>query len=204
MNNRQKRDKDGFYVVMDEYYGVGSSEKHESPTKRLISLKNSTSEHKKIMKNQIQRGEYSLTYCSSPGKSYIIEPHGGELNYKIAEKNPLKFYDQVFNQDITKHKVKEQQQEEEKTRRRPKVAVTSKVTKRPYLKIMQKIKIKLIETLLNRIGEEHLQDINIAVKDKEIEQTIKMMMGEDKIKLLNSRNEPVYQKQILEAAAFAD
>lgn len=50
------------------------------------------------MTANIQRDQdYSLTYCSSPGKSYIIEPHGGALNYDIAEKNPLKFYDQVFN-----------------------------------------------------------------------------------------------------------
>jgi hypothetical protein len=51
--------------------------------------------------------EYGITYTSQPGKSYVIEPHGGELDYKLANKNPLKFYDQVFNQDITKHKVKE-------------------------------------------------------------------------------------------------
>lgn len=85
----------------------GNDEKHESPTKRLIQLKNTTSEHKKVMKNNFSRQEYSLTYCSSPGKSYIIEPHGGELNYNLAQKNPLKFYEQVFNQNITKHKVLE-------------------------------------------------------------------------------------------------
>jgi len=49
-----------------------------------------------------------LTYCSSPGRSYIIEPHGGELNYKLAEKNLNKFFDHVFNQEITQHKLKEQ------------------------------------------------------------------------------------------------
>jgi hypothetical protein len=67
--------------------------KHESPTRRLISLKNSTFEHKKVMHDNIQRGDYSLTYCSSPGKSYVIEPHGGELNYDLVQKNPRKFYD---------------------------------------------------------------------------------------------------------------
>ncbi len=45
---------------------------------------------------QLENG-YNIKYCSQPGKTYIIEPHGGELNYEIAEKNPLKFYDQVFN-----------------------------------------------------------------------------------------------------------
>jgi hypothetical protein len=57
------------------------------------------------MKTSIEKGEYSLTYVCSPEKSYVIEPKGGELNYKIAEKNPLKFYDQVFEQDIKKYTV---------------------------------------------------------------------------------------------------
>jgi hypothetical protein len=76
---------------------TADDEKHASPTKRLISHKNTTFKHKKVMKDNIQRGEYSLTYCPAPGKSYVIEPHGGEINYKLAEKNPTKFYDHVFN-----------------------------------------------------------------------------------------------------------
>jgi hypothetical protein len=107
MHNRNNRDTGEFYKIMDEFYGKGpDDEKHASPTKRLINLKNSTTDHKKVMANNIQRGDYSQTYCVSPGKSYIIEPHGGELNYNLAHKNPLKFYDQVLNQDITKHKFK--------------------------------------------------------------------------------------------------
>lgn len=57
------------------------------------------------MSKNVEKGEYSLTYTTSPGKCYNIEPHGGEINYKLHEKNPDKFYKQVFNQDITKHKV---------------------------------------------------------------------------------------------------
>jgi hypothetical protein len=48
------------------------------------------------MKGNIEKGEYSLVYTTT-GKSYIVEPHGGKLNYDLAHKNPLKFYDQVFN-----------------------------------------------------------------------------------------------------------
>ena len=148
MNNRQTRDDD-FYKVFNEFYGKGpDDEKHASPTKRLISLKNSTSDHKKVMAGNIQRQEYSLTYCSSPGKSYVIEPHGGELNYKLAERNPLKFYEQVLTQDITKHKIK---RDEESPNRRS-VAITSKITKRPHLLIIEKIRAKLEEKLKERIG----------------------------------------------------
>ncbi len=99
-DGRDKRgETDNFYVCMDEYYGRGvNDKKHDSPTKRLMTMKNTACEHKKIMSENIQRGEYSMTYISSPGKSYIIEPHDGELNYDLAKKNPNKFYDQVFNQ----------------------------------------------------------------------------------------------------------
>jgi len=49
------------------------------------------------MKDNVQKGDYSLVYTPGVQKSYVIQPHGGELDYKLAEKNPLKFYDQVFN-----------------------------------------------------------------------------------------------------------
>ena len=49
LNRRQNRDTNNFYDVMTEFYGKGpDDEKHASPTKRLISLKNSTTEHKKV------------------------------------------------------------------------------------------------------------------------------------------------------------
>jgi hypothetical protein len=56
MNKRGERDTGTFYEIMQEYYGKGpDDEKHSSPTKRLISLKNTTFEHKKVMKDNIER-----------------------------------------------------------------------------------------------------------------------------------------------------
>jgi len=50
------------------------------------------------MKNNLEKTQnYSLTYCISPDKAYVVEPHGGEINYSLAQKNPLKFYDKVMN-----------------------------------------------------------------------------------------------------------
>ncbi len=57
------------------------------------------------MKDNIDKGEYAFTYTPGPGKSYVIEPHGGGINYNLAKKDPNKFYDQVFQQDLTKHTV---------------------------------------------------------------------------------------------------
>ena len=37
--------------------------------------------------------DYNQTYTIDPKRSYVIEPKGGELNYEMAYKNPLKFYD---------------------------------------------------------------------------------------------------------------
>lgn len=38
---------------MDEYYGKSNEEKHKSPTKRLIKMKNTVAEHKKVHNDNI-------------------------------------------------------------------------------------------------------------------------------------------------------
>ena len=179
---------------MSEYYDTENPEKHTSPTKRLITLKNSTQDHKKAMKSNINKADYSITYCSSPGKSYVIEPHGGALNYDIAQKYPLKFYEQVFNQDITKHKMVEEEKSQE--RRKSQISVKSKVTKRPYLKIMDKIKTKLIQSLQKKIGEEFGENIRLAIQDKTLQQTLRLLVEQDKIKLLDNQNLDAIDNQI--------
>lgn len=127
-----------------------------------------------------------MTYCSSPGRSYVIEPHGGELKYHLAEKNLQKFFDHVFNQEITQHKLKEAGGDKESNiyHKKPWEIVT-KVTKRPYLKIMEKIRMKLFEKLREKLGEEHGEGIINALNDLHIEQSIKKLMKEDKIRLLD-------------------
>ena len=88
------------YIV--EQYMPGPSKKHKCPVKRLINLKNSTTTHKQRIQRGLSRGAYSQTYCISPGKSYVIEAQGGELNYDIAQQSPQKFYKQVVNQNVKK------------------------------------------------------------------------------------------------------
>ena len=100
-----------------------------------------------------------MVYVTGPNKSYVVEPHGGELNYKMAEKNPLKFYDQVFNQDITKHEVKESP-----SRRKKDGGVSSSVTKREQSKIMEKIKTNIADILRKR-NEFLNEDILKALED---------------------------------------
>jgi len=45
--------------VLDGYFMPGPERKHKSPTRRLISHKNSIFAHKKRVATDLQRGEYS-------------------------------------------------------------------------------------------------------------------------------------------------
>ena len=94
---KNNKARDEFFKSMADFYDPKVMKKHESPTQRLIAQKNSVSDHKKILSKEVARTqEYGFTYTSSPGKSYIIEPTEGELDYKIAYKDPIKFYDLVM------------------------------------------------------------------------------------------------------------
>jgi|LauGreDrversion4_2_1035121.scaffolds.fasta_scaffold99377_3 hypothetical protein len=147
--------------------GAGVPRKHASPTKRLISHKNTVVAHKKVMNDNLQqvrnRSSYQLTYSTSPGKSYVVEPHGGELNYNLVDRNPERFYQQVFNQPITQTKVSETHDH------RHRVEISTKVTKRPYMKIMEKIRGKIADKLKEKFGEVQGQEILEALREKHIE-----------------------------------
>jgi hypothetical protein len=72
-----------------------------------MEMKESCWKHKTHFKDTLRRNQdYSLTYCTSPDKAYVIEPHGGELNYDEAYKKPNEFFKKVMSQDITEHKVR--------------------------------------------------------------------------------------------------
>jgi hypothetical protein len=121
--------------IWDGFYNPKQEKRHKSPTKRLISLKNSTWDHKKRISDNISKGDYSQTYCIAPGKSYVIEPEGGELPYELAERSPKKFYEQVLNQEIKRYEVKMRGK------------ITGEWTQRPLLKIISGIKERVIQRI---------------------------------------------------------
>lgn len=127
--------------ILDGYYVPGPERKHKSPTKRLIKHKDSTWAHKKRIHTGIRKGDYSQTYCISPGKTYVIEAQGGELPYEMAEKSPSKFYSQVLHQDIKKYTVKMRGK------------LTFEWTQRPLLRILTSIKTKFLERIGEQIGK---------------------------------------------------
>ena len=86
-----------------------------------------------------------------------------------------------------------------KSRKIP-LEVKTTITKRSIFKIFQKITIKLQTQLIQNIGEEYADNIELALRDKEIQNQIKYMMKQDKIQLLDSKNKPRYTNYIAQAA----
>jgi hypothetical protein len=75
---------------------------------------------------------------ASPDKTYVIEPKGGEINYEMASKNILKFYDNVMNQDIREHSC-----EHGKAGRKSPLKYSNILTKRAIARVLQMIERKL-------------------------------------------------------------
>ena len=155
VNTRSGATHEGKSVAIDDilggYYIPGPERKHRSPTKRLINLKNSTTDHKQKIHDNLVKGRYSQTYCISPGKSYVIEAQGGELPYDLASSSPSKFYEQVLNQDIKKCNVKARGN------------LRWILTQRPLLKIINSIRAKVIKRLQNEIGPQYAKEIHAAM-----------------------------------------
>ena len=164
--------------ILDGYYMPGPERKHKSPTKRLIKHKDSTWSHKKRIYTGIRKGEYSQTYCISPGKTYVIEPQGGELPYEMAEKSPSKFYDQVLHQDIKKYVVKMRGR------------LTFEWTQRPLLKILTHIKTKFVERFAQEIGKQFSDDIEAAMAPGgDIDLKIKELISNQELDLLDENKQ---------------
>lgn len=72
-----------------------------------MDMKKQTAEHKaEFFKNNVKYNEgYQLAYTSTPGKSYIVKPHEGELDYDLYASSPKKFFNQLCTQEVTRHQV---------------------------------------------------------------------------------------------------
>jgi hypothetical protein len=87
-----------FYAVMDEIKRGDKNKRHASPTRRLINQKNSAWEHKKLLLENTAPSQtgYELHYTTEPGRSYLVQPEGGQLDYSRARKDPIGFYELVM------------------------------------------------------------------------------------------------------------
>ena len=98
---------DAFYNEMNKFYE--KPPKHESPTRRLRQQINCAFEQKALLSQQPEfRGDkqnYGICYVVGVSKTYVVQPEKGELPYEIAEKNPVKFYNEVMNGKVKEHKI---------------------------------------------------------------------------------------------------
>ena len=96
---------DEFRDLMDWVYGP-KPKKHASPTKRLMQQKEAAWKHKAFLSKNLHKGDkYSLTYVCDPKKTFVIQPKEGEIDYDMAEAQPVEFYKKVMKQKVTEHKV---------------------------------------------------------------------------------------------------
>lgn len=168
----------------DEFYNYTAEKKHASPTRRLIQHKNSAADHKLRIHTNINKGDYSQTYCISPGKTYVIEAHGGELNYDLADKSPNRFYNTVLKQDVKKYQVKMRGK------------ITGEWTQRPLLKIISSIKDRIIERIGHNIGEEYEKAIAEALAaGGTAEEHLISMVQNDGVDLVDDNNNLLIQQQ---------
>jgi hypothetical protein len=58
-----------------------------------------------LSKNLHKGDKYSLTYVCDPKKTFVIQPREGEIDYDMAEAQPVEFYKKVMKQKVTEHKV---------------------------------------------------------------------------------------------------
>jgi hypothetical protein len=104
-DQRRRFDRDVFYEEMEKlnYQGV---DKYEcAPTTRLVNHVNNALEHRFRFKEELVQPTSKGQQYSTFEKGYIVEPVGKGLNYNLIATKPLKFYDQVLNQDVIKKKV---------------------------------------------------------------------------------------------------
>lgn len=79
-----------------------------SPTKRLISMKNAVSKHKKIEKGFNNDGQYAIQYTTCPEKSYVVRPDEGKINYnEFSPKKAHKFVEKVINGKVERIEIQE-------------------------------------------------------------------------------------------------
>ena len=197
---------DQFYKVMGDFYG-NDQRKHASPTKRLMQQKDAAWAHKAhLSKNLSRTDEYSITYVTDPHKTYVIQPTDGEINYSLATKNPLKFYDKVMNQDVMEHKVEAKKSPRKGgsgslpgkkiVRKSKTLEMKSRMTKRAIAHILLALQSKLVK-LVSQVTEENLspEEFHRAMTNPEVQEIVQKHILSQNIQMVepNSRK-PVYKK----------
>lgn len=142
------------------------------------------------MKNCRRTQKYGLHYTTSPGKSYIIEPDGNELDYRKAYKDPLGFYDQVMTQQVTQHTAKDVGV----TSHGHKVELTTKRCQRKIGQVLMLVQTQFIEFFK---GKWSTSELKAAFNDSNVKAAVQKHMKEENIKILKKDSmEPVFRREL--------
>jgi len=79
----------------------------------------------------------------------LIEPKGGELDYDLAYKNPMKFYNSVISQDVVQHKVSREKEENARSYS-PKSRYSQKTTRRKIGRIYVLVEQLILDLLRSK------------------------------------------------------
>lgn len=171
--------------------------KHPSPTKRLMQQKDAAFKHKEFLSRKMKSTQdYQLCYVASPTKTYVIEPKGGEINYDLAHKDPLKFYNKVMTQDIREHSATKEPGSPLKYR--------NILTKRAIAKVLAAIERKLTELIKEQTEAEFasnneqidVEQIQEVMQTKEMEHALKQQVSSGGVKLVNAKSgSPMFVKE---------
>lgn len=143
--------------------------------------------HKKLLQGSNRFGlkQAGQHYTTAPGKSYVVEAEGGELNYDIAYKNPEKFYSQVMSQNLTKHTAKDT---------RGKTEVSTTIVKRKVGRILMLVLTKFVEAFR---GQYTQRDLERAFNDNRVKTIIQKHVTQRNIQLMDKQTgQPVKPKEM--------
>lgn len=109
------------------------------------------------------------------------------MNYELAYKNPLAFYDSVMNQDIVEHKIKSEARNQHTNYSSPTGRFSQKLTKRKVGRILIAVQGKIKDMLVRYDPSLATRDaeLNKAMNDPSVRSAIYHNLRRDSIKLVD-------------------
>ena len=159
---------------------------------------------------EISMKDYSITYVVDPKKAYVVQPKEGEIDYSMAEKNPVKFIDKVLSQDVLEHKIAKKTRtsvvkqnssvgEMPMIKRKSRgMEITSRLTKRAVARIIIAVQNKLHSLLKDLVDAEHdPMDVREALNHPQTKDVVQRLINSQGIKLVEpNSNAVVYRQQM--------
>ena len=138
----------------------------------------------------------------------MIQPKEGEINYDLAKKSPLKFYDKVMNAEVVEHKVQAKTKQATVQREDGQMATikkktggfetSSRLTKRAVARILLAIEDKLLRMVASEVdGQFSASDVRMALAHPQTKGVVQKHILAENIRLqAPNGGRPVYAGQM--------